>query len=94
MAIIAKKGGCINDDDWDAATYEDIMDKYHHKNVKDYPPMYPVDILAIATRDDPVPIKDLERKLTDTWHGKYLGISNFVSALQRDTFKCTLNRKN
>ena len=64
MVIIAKGDGIsaadITHNDWVAGTYKEILDKYHHENVKDYPPIHPVDILSIATKSSPVPLKDVD----------------------------------
>ena len=83
-----------DDDDWDAAPYEDILKHYSHEEVSQLPPMYPADILAIATRRDPTPVKDLEefRHVTDE-PGRYLGAHDILTALKKDTIKIRLRRR-
>ena len=76
-------------DDWDTGLVEDILKKYHHERVSDYPPMHPVDILSIATKRDPIPVKDLTGlKDVTNERGHYLGSHDIVTALKQDTFKC------
>ena len=94
MVIIAKKDGCtITDTDWVAGTYKEILDKYYHEDVKDYPPIHPVDVLAIATKSDLVPMKDVDKDLLDKFHGRHLGRTSFVNSLQMDSFECTIQSK-
>ena len=70
-----------------------ILDKYHHEDVKDYPPIHPVDILSIATRSNPVPLKDVDDKLLKKFDGRYLGATPLAKALKRDLYTCTIGTK-
>ena len=80
MVIIAKKdGSSITDTDWVAGTYKEILEKYNHEDVKEYPPIHPVDLLAIATKSDPVPLKDVDENSLDKFHGRYFGRASFAS---------------
>ena len=46
--------------------------------------MHPVDMLSIATKQDPIPLKDVPENLLDQFEGVYLGESDSVKALQDD----------
>ena len=74
--VILYREKTVDGDDWDTGLYEDILQKYHHEEVSEYPPMHPVDILSIATKRDPTPVKDLTyfRDITDE-RGAFFGHS-------------------
>ena len=72
--------------DWSAGTYEEILSKYDAESIDDYPPVHAVDLLSIATKSDPVPMKDVPEDLLDRYRGVYLGNSPFVKTLQDDKF--------
>ena len=56
----------------------------------DYPVMHPVDILAIATKSNPVPVKDLTGLGKMTEDGIYMGGRDIVAGLQENKFKCSV----
>ena len=74
------------ENDWSAGTYEEILKKYDAEKIDDYPPVHPVDMLSIATKKDPIPLKDVPENLLDQYEGVYLGESPFVKTLQDDKF--------
>ena len=86
--VIIRKVMSFDGEDWETGSYEDIVKKYHHRHVKDYPPIHPVDILAMATREDPIPVKNLNGRFEDSLGGKYMGTHVMVDGLQRDKFTC------
>ena len=76
----------MGEGDWSAGTYEEILKKYDAEKIGDYPPVHPVDMLSIATKKDPIPLKDVPEDLLDQYEGVYLGESPFVKTLQDDRF--------
>ena len=76
----------MDNDDWTAGTYEEILKKYDAESVEDFPPVHPVDMLSIATQSDPIPMKDVSEDLLEQYEGVYLGEAPFVKTLQEDTF--------
>ena len=72
--VIISKVKSDKGDDWNTGTYEEIVEKYHHENVSDYP----------------VPVKDLTELGKMTEDGYYLGGRDIVAGLQEDTFKCSV----
>ena len=87
MVIIAKKdGSSITETDWVVATYKEILEKYHHEDVKEYPPIHPVDVLAIATKSNLVPLKDVDEKFLDKFHGKVFGINTSGKSIKERFF--------
>ena len=54
--------------------------------------MHPVDMLSIATKQDPLPLKDVPDNLLDQYEGAYLGESDFVKTLQDDKFFFNMDR--
>ena len=76
----------MENDDWTAGTYEEILKKYDAECVEDFPPVHPVDMLSIATQSDPIPMKDVSEDLLEQYEGAYLGEAPFVKTLYEDTF--------
>ena len=76
----------MGNDDWSAGTYAEILKKYDAERIEEYPRVHPVDMLSIATKQDPIPLKDVPENLLDQFEGAYLGESDFVKTLQDDKF--------
>ena len=56
--VIIRKVMSFDGEDWETGSYEEIVKKYHHENVNDYPSMHPVDLSSIATKTSPIPVKN------------------------------------
>ena len=76
----------MGNDDWSAGTYAEILKKYDAERIEEYPRVHPVDMLSIATKQDPIPLKDVPENLLDQFEGVYLGESDLVETLQDDKF--------
>ena len=76
----------MGNDDWTAGTYEEILKKYNAETVEEFPPVHPVDMLSIATKSNPIPMKEVPEDLFDNYGGVYLGEAPFVKTLQDDKF--------
>ena len=74
----------MKDSDWTAGTYEEVLTKYNASSIGDFPTVHAVDLLSIATKSDPQPMKDVPPNLIIGEPGVYLGESPLVQALQDD----------
>ena len=97
MVILTKKVDVALDEmtenDWTTGTYQNILAKYNASDVKDFPPAHAVDILSIATQNDPVPMKDAPINFTEAQPGSYLGDSPLVKTAREDKFKLRIDGK-
>ena len=97
MVILTKKIDValedITDNDWTTGTYQDILLKYNASKIKDFPTAHAVDLLSIATQNNPIPLKDVPLNLTEALPGIYYGEQWLVKTLQDDTFKFKIEGK-
>ena len=54
----------MTDNDWTTGTYQDILLKYNASKIEDFATGHAVDLLSIATQNNPIPLKDVPLNLT------------------------------
>ena len=80
--------GHQGEDDWQFGSYEDTEFRLR-ENLK-IKGIHAVDVVSIGTKNDPIPLKDVDDELISGLEGKYCGHNPVIPALKKDTFQVKL----
>ena len=79
------------EDDWQFGSYEEIELRLRHDlNVRN---LHAVDVVSIGTKNNPIPMKEINDELISGYEGKYCGHNPSISALKKDTFEVKLEER-
>ena len=91
MVIVAKTG---EGEKWTTGTYGEILDGFKvNMEFNDYPRITAAEIMSIATKSDPKPVKNLSKRYVESLPGQYLGRSNMIEQLQNDKITIKVQSK-
>ena len=79
------------EDDWQFGSYDEIELRLRDDlNVKN---LHAVDVVSIGTKNNPIPLKEVDDEHISGYEGEYCGHNPVIPALKKDTFEVKLENR-